>query len=70
MQVTNQLCYDKAVEQVKKGHQVLVFVHSRKNTYKCAKMMMDMAEEREELDQVCMCMCEYGKVYECVSVCV
>ncbi|KAI9311054.1 Sec63 Brl domain-containing protein [Dichotomocladium elegans] len=50
-QVMNEVCYEKVVEQLenREENQVLVFVHSRKETAKTAKSMRDMALERETL---------------------
>ncbi|KAL0921817.1 hypothetical protein M5K25_008929 [Dendrobium thyrsiflorum] len=36
----NKICYDKVVESVKQGHQAMVFVHSRKDTGKVARMLI------------------------------
>ena len=47
-QLMNELCYEKAV-----GHagqkQVLIFVHSRKETAKTAKAIRDLSLERETI---------------------
>ncbi|ORZ33314.1 Sec63 Brl domain-domain-containing protein [Catenaria anguillulae PL171] len=42
-------CYDKASEQLKDGHQVMVFVHSRKDTYKAAQAMRESAMQHDEM---------------------
>ncbi|KAI9164452.1 Pre-mRNA-splicing helicase BRR2 [Blastocladiella emersonii ATCC 22665] len=44
-QVMNQVTYEKVAEEMGKN-QVLVFVHSRKDTAKTAKMLRDMAIEQ------------------------
>lgn len=48
-QVMNEVCYEKVHEQVAKGEQVLVFVHSRKETAKTAKFIRDTALEKETI---------------------
>ena len=47
-QLMNQICYDKVLEQAG-TNQVLVFVHSRKETAKTATFLRDMALENAEL---------------------
>lgn len=42
--------YEKVKEMVKQGHQVMVFVHSRKDTMKTAKMLFDRAQDDGETD--------------------
>ena len=37
--------YKKVLERVRAGHQVMVFVHSRKDTYKTARTLMEMAQQ-------------------------
>ncbi|KAI9341779.1 Sec63 Brl domain-containing protein [Zopfochytrium polystomum] len=39
----DRVCYDKLIELVKEGHQVMVFVHSRKDTVRTAMMLRDEA---------------------------
>ena len=41
----NDITYKKALDRVKKGYQVMVFVHSRKDTAKTAKTIMEMAQQ-------------------------
>lgn len=43
----NEACYDKVVECRKNGHQVIIFVHSRKDTVKTAKWLGEKAAENE-----------------------
>ena len=43
----NEVCYEKVLENAGK-HQVLIFVHSRKETVKTAKYLRDLAVQREE----------------------
>ncbi|KAL7750398.1 Pre-mRNA-splicing helicase BRR2 [Sorochytrium milnesiophthora] len=47
-QVMNDVTYEKVEEQAGKN-QVLIFVHSRKETAKTAKMLRDLAIERETI---------------------
>lgn len=39
----DEACYDKVVEFMRDGHQVLVFVHSRNATFQTAQFLMDRA---------------------------
>ena len=48
MQLMNEICYDK-VMQAAGRHQLLVFVHSRKDTAITARMLRDRAQEADEL---------------------
>ncbi|KAI7862372.1 Sec63 Brl domain-containing protein [Spinellus fusiger] len=50
-QVMNEVCYEKAIEQLeqREENQVLVFVHSRKETAKTARTMRDLAIEKETI---------------------
>ncbi|KAI7854305.1 Sec63 Brl domain-containing protein [Circinella umbellata] len=50
-QVMNEVCYQKVVEQIenREENQVLVFVHSRKETAKTAKSLRDMALENDTI---------------------
>ncbi|CEP63293.1 ATP-dependent RNA helicase BRR2 LALA0_S07e06854g [Lachancea lanzarotensis] len=45
----NQACYDKLLELVEQGHQVIVFVHSRKDTARTALFLKDKLQEEEKL---------------------
>ncbi|KAG9017453.1 DEIH-box ATPase [Tulasnella sp. JGI-2019a] len=49
-QVMNEVCYEKVLDNAGKN-QVLVFVHSRKETIKTAKFIRDMAIEKETITQ-------------------
>ena len=40
-----EVTYNKVVERVRAGHQVMVFVHSRKDTYKTARTLLEMAQQ-------------------------
>ncbi|KAL1410863.1 putative steryl acetyl hydrolase mug81 [Vanrija albida] len=45
-----QAVYDKVIEQVRAGHQVMVFVHARKETVKTAQRLKEMATEEASID--------------------
>ncbi|SCU79563.1 LADA_0B01552g1_1 [Lachancea dasiensis] len=42
--------YEKMTEMLQRGHQVMVFVHSRKDTVKSARTFISMAQAHHELD--------------------
>lgn len=41
----NELCYDKTVDMVKQGHQVMVFVHARNATHNTAMILKELAQK-------------------------
>jgi len=43
---TNNICYDKVVDFLKKGHQVMVFVHARNATVKTGLLFKEMAQNK------------------------
>lgn len=45
----NEICYNKVSDSLKQGYQAMVFVHSRKDTGKTAKTLIEIARNREEL---------------------
>ncbi|KAL6705791.1 putative steryl acetyl hydrolase mug81 [Coniothyrium glycines] len=45
-----KVSFDKVVEMLKLGHQIMVFVHSRKDTVKTARKLYDMAMEEQCTD--------------------
>ena len=45
----NDICYEKVVELVRDGAQVMVFVHARKETVKTAQALRDEALNNNEL---------------------
>ncbi|XP_028968689.1 activating signal cointegrator 1 complex subunit 3 [Galendromus occidentalis] len=49
-QQMNDITYEKALEIVKAGNQVMVFVHSRNNTIRSAGAMRDIASEHGKLE--------------------
>ena len=44
----NQVCYEKTVHMVRQGHQVMVFVHSRRDTVKTAQTQRELARDKNE----------------------
>ncbi|GAM18810.1 hypothetical protein SAMD00019534_019850 [Acytostelium subglobosum LB1] len=42
----NQLCYEKVERSIKEGYQVMVFVHSRKDTVKTAEALVNLARTK------------------------
>ena len=44
----DEVCYDKAVEFLKGGHQVMIFVHARNATVNTAMVMKEMAQQNGE----------------------
>eukprot|EP00775_Hariotina_reticulata_P011234 gene11234-11383_t len=44
----NQICYDKVADSLKRGYQVMVFVHSRKDTGKTGRILADLAAKAGE----------------------
>ena len=49
-QLMNEICYEKVMEQAGKN-QVMVFVHSRKDSAKTARALCDMALQNETLER-------------------
>ncbi|GAA5998703.1 ATP-dependent RNA helicase BRR2 [Rhodotorula paludigena] len=49
-QVTNEICYEKVLEHAGKD-QIIIFVHSRKETAKTARFLRDTAVENETITQ-------------------
>lgn len=43
------ICYDKATEMLKQGHQVMVFVHARNATVRTATVLREMAQTKGEI---------------------
>eukprot|EP00736_Rhodelphis_marinus_P006135 Rmarinus@m.26158 len=46
----NEVCYEKAVERLEAGYQVMVFVHSRKDTVRTAEFLLEQAEQNGKAD--------------------
>lgn len=49
IQRMNEIAYDKTIESCKKTNQVLVFVHSRRETVKLAQFFRDRAVEKQDM---------------------
>ncbi|XP_048883103.1 activating signal cointegrator 1 complex subunit 3 [Brienomyrus brachyistius] len=43
-----EVCYDKVLEQIRAGHQVMVFVHARNATVRTAQSLIEMAKNHGE----------------------
>ncbi|CRG92091.1 pre-mRNA-splicing helicase BRR2 [Talaromyces islandicus] len=52
LKTMNDVCYNKVLENSAKGHQMLIFVHSRKETAKTARYIRDKAIEMETIGQI------------------
>lgn len=50
MRNMEQVVFDKVLEMVREGHQVMVFVHARKETVKTAQRLREQAMEEGEID--------------------
>ncbi|URE24984.1 activating signal cointegrator 1 complex subunit 3, partial [Musa troglodytarum] len=46
----NSICYDKVLDSIKQGHQAMVFVHSRKDTGKTARTLIELALKAGDLE--------------------
>ncbi|GAV48901.1 hypothetical protein ZYGR_0N03060 [Zygosaccharomyces rouxii] len=46
----DKVSYDKLLSMVEKGYQVMIFVHSRKETVRSARTFIGMAQENHEID--------------------
>ncbi|KAH9270511.1 hypothetical protein BASA83_007323 [Batrachochytrium salamandrivorans] len=46
----NEICYDKVSTLVREGHQVMVFVHARKETVNTAQALRDLAISSNDLE--------------------
>jgi activating signal cointegrator complex subunit 3 len=47
----NDICFDKVIESINQGNQVMVFVHSRKDTAKSAESLIEIAREKNLVDR-------------------
>ncbi|KIW04152.1 uncharacterized protein PV09_04959 [Verruconis gallopava] len=52
LKTMNEICYQKTLDHVGAGNQILIFVHSRKETAKTAKYIRDTALEKETIQQI------------------
>ncbi|XP_072988680.1 DExH-box ATP-dependent RNA helicase DExH14 isoform X2 [Typha latifolia] len=50
LEMFNNICYEKVADSVKQGHQAMVFVHSRKDTGKTARTLIETAVKSGELE--------------------
>lgn len=48
----NEACYDKLLDCANNKHQMIIFVHSRKDTYKTAKWLHEKLVQDDKLDAV------------------
>ena len=49
--VMNEICYDKVFDSITKGNQIMVFVHSRKDTAKTGEQLIDIARSKNTLEK-------------------
>ncbi|XP_061176706.1 activating signal cointegrator 1 complex subunit 3-like [Saccostrea echinata] len=49
LQDMNTVCYEKVLEQVKQGYQVMVFVHARNDTVRTAMVLREIAKNNGEM---------------------
>lgn len=47
----NKACYDKVADHLQKGYQIIVFVHSRKDTVKTAQFILDSFSSDPEMQK-------------------
>ncbi|KAH9288103.1 hypothetical protein KI387_032220, partial [Taxus chinensis] len=47
--LVNEICYNKVLDALKRDQQAMVFVHSRKDTGKTARIMVEIAQRNGEL---------------------
>ncbi|KAL3683377.1 hypothetical protein R1sor_001399 [Riccia sorocarpa] len=45
----NEICYNKVLDAVKRDQQAMVFVHSRKDTVKTARILVELAQKNGDL---------------------
>lgn len=48
----NSICYEKVSQLVKDGHQVMVFVHSRKDTVNTCKSLLEESQSCNETGKI------------------
>ncbi|KAK9453183.1 Sec63 Brl domain-containing protein [Dipodascopsis uninucleata] len=49
---TDRVTYEKVVDMLRQGHQIMVFVNSRKDTLKTVNMLREMAATEGDLDEL------------------
>lgn len=50
MLLINEICYEKVIERAGK-HQILIFVHSRRETIRTARAIREMALAKDEINK-------------------
>jgi len=50
LQDFNTVCYEKVLYQVKRGYQVMVFVHARNETVRTASVLRDHAKNNGDVN--------------------
>eukprot|EP00761_Pharyngomonas_kirbyi_P009639 gb/GECH01009656.1/.p1 GENE.gb/GECH01009656.1/~~gb/GECH01009656.1/.p1 ORF type:complete len:2079 (+),score=534.85 gb/GECH01009656.1/:1-6237(+) len=50
LQLYNKIAFEKATEAMKNGKQVMIFVHSRKDTFKTAETLLELAREESKTE--------------------
>jgi activating signal cointegrator complex subunit 3 len=51
----NEICYEKVMEAINKGHQAMVFVHSRKDTGNTARNLAEIAKSKGTFGKSLLC---------------
>ncbi|XP_051152610.1 DExH-box ATP-dependent RNA helicase DExH14 isoform X2 [Andrographis paniculata] len=49
-ELMHEVCYNKVADSLRRGHQVMVFVHSRKDTGKTADKLVEISRAHEDFD--------------------
>ncbi|XP_059642764.1 DExH-box ATP-dependent RNA helicase DExH14 isoform X2 [Cornus florida] len=49
-ELLNEICYNKVVDSLRQGHQAMIFVHSRKDTGKTADKLVEISQNKEDLE--------------------
>lgn len=49
LQDMHTVCYEKVLEQVRQGYQVMVFVHARNDTVRTAMVLREIAKNNGEM---------------------
>lgn len=64
----DSICYDKCVEMLRQGHQVMVFVHARNATVRTATILREMAQQKGHTGVFsCESSPEYGTALKAIS---
>lgn len=50
LSILNQVCYDKTLESLKNGHQIIIFVHSRRETSHTARYLIEKCTSDKQTD--------------------